>query len=122
VSADHNQPYVRTPWWDHWDATIRNSPLYHIRNVRSPLLMVHGDADTSIRFSQAVEMFNNLRRLGDRPVVLLQYVGADHGSIEIIPDAIRRKQQFFDHFLKGGPAPAWWADGVSYAQGTALPP
>jgi dipeptidyl aminopeptidase/acylaminoacyl peptidase len=122
VAADHNQPYVRTPWWDHWDATIRNSPLYHIRNVRSPLLIIHGDADTAIRFSQAVEMFNNLRRLGDRPVVLLQYVGADHGSIEFIPDAIRRKQQFFAHFLKGAAAPAWWAEEASYAQGTAPPP
>ena len=69
-------------------------------------------------------MFNALRRMGDKQVVLLEYVGEAHNlsKEETRLDLEKRIEQFFGHFLKGEPAPAWWSDGISYYQGTAPPP
>ena len=124
--AEHEQPYLAGPWWEHWDAFVRNSPLYHARDIRTPLLIQHGNSDKLVPFAQAVEMFNNLRRMGNRQVVLLEYEGIDH-SFHIGGDTERdvrlRMLEFFDHFVKGdAPAPRWWAEGTSYLQGQAPAP
>jgi hypothetical protein len=50
--------------------------------------------------------------------VLLEYVGAGH-EIPSSADLQRRQLQFFDHFLKDAPAPAWWSDSRSYPKGQA---
>lgn len=106
-----DQPYLGGPWWEHWDAYLKNSPLYHASDILTPLLLVHGDKDTAVDFSQSVELFNTMRRLGRKNVVLLQYPGADHNVN--LPgarntDDKERVHQFFDHFLKGAVVPDWW--------------
>jgi dienelactone hydrolase len=111
------------PWWEHWDAILRNSPLYHVANIQTPLLLVHGDQDGAAPYAQSIELFNALRRMGDRPVVLLQYAGEDHTmGLDSERDALERMRGLFDHYLKGEPAPRWWSDGVSYYRGEASAP
>ena len=64
-------------------------------------------------FEQGIEFYGALRRFG-KPVWLVNYNGEDHG-IGKMPnrkDWSIRMQQFFDHFLKGDPAPAWLSEGV----------
>ena len=124
IGVEYDQGFLTGPWWEQWDAFVRNSPLFSAKKINTPLLIVHGDQDPAVPFDQSVEMFNNLRRMGDKPVVLLQYVGEDHSlrKEENIKDAEKRINQFFDHFLKSEPAPAWWANGVSYYQGQAPKP
>jgi dienelactone hydrolase len=112
--AEHRQPYLGGPWWANWDAFVENSPLFHARSITTPLLMAHGDNDRLVPFSQAIELFSSLRRMGKRDVVLLQYVGSDHVFVgAAATDLQDRMQQFFDHFLKGKAAPAWWSAGLS---------
>jgi dipeptidyl aminopeptidase/acylaminoacyl peptidase len=114
ISIESTQPYLKGPWWDNWQAYIDNSPLYHARSIRTPLLMIHGNIDGAVSFTQAVEMFNALRRMGNESVVMLEYVGENHVFSPIAQhDADQRRFEFFDHFLKGQPAPSWWADGKS---------
>jgi dipeptidyl aminopeptidase/acylaminoacyl peptidase len=94
-------------------------PLYFALDIHTPLLMVHGDQDDAVPFSQAVELFSALYRMGDRPVVMLQYVGESHElnlNPQTEPDLWKRKIEFLDHFLKGAPAPAWWAQNTSYSE------
>jgi len=94
--------------------------LYHLRSVQPPLLMAHGDQDRAIPFSQAVEMFNSLRRFGNAAVVLLEYQGEDHVlEPRAQQDLDGRMLGFFDHFLKGAPAPDWWSAGLSFNEGRA---
>jgi dipeptidyl aminopeptidase/acylaminoacyl peptidase len=122
--GEAHQYYMKGPWYDNWNAIIQNSALYHVKKIRTPLLIVHGNQDDAVPFNQAVEMFNAMRRLGDRPVVLLEYAGEDHISVEqgaTKRDVDGRILQFFGHFLKGEPAPAWWTEGVSRTQGTVPP-
>lgn len=113
------------PWWSNWDAFLKNSPLYFVSQIKTPLLIVHGAQDTAVPFAQSVEMFNNLRRLGKPEVVLLEYAGKGHTSLQNGPvneDIDRRMMEFFDHFLKGSPAPGWWTDGLLYTAGQASAP
>jgi dipeptidyl aminopeptidase/acylaminoacyl peptidase len=102
-------------YWDHLDAYVRNSPVHHARNVKTPLLLMHNDQDGAVDFNQGIELFNTLRRLG-KPVVLLQYKGEDHGLAKPTnqKDYTVRLREFFDHHLRGKPAPAWLKEGVPH--------
>jgi len=100
---------------DNVEAYIRNSPVYHARNVKTPLIILHNDKDGAVDFSQGIEYFNQLRRL-QKPVVMFQYKGENHGLR--VPanqkDYTVRMKEFFDHQLMGKPAPKWWIEGVPH--------
>jgi acetyl esterase/lipase len=102
-------------YWDLQDAYIRNSPVYFAKNVQTPLLLLHNDKDGAVDFTQGVEYYNTLRRL-QKPVVMLQYRGENHGLAkpENQKDYAIRMREFFDHYLMGKSAPAWWTDGVPH--------
>ena len=57
--------------WENWDAYERNSPIYHVKNVQTPLLMLHNDKDGAVDFTQGIEYYNALRRL-KKPVILVE--------------------------------------------------
>ena len=50
-------------YWDQQEAYIRNSPVYHAKNVKTPLVILHNDKDGAVDFNQGIEYFNTLRRL-----------------------------------------------------------
>ena len=64
--------------WEQWAAYTRNSPVAHAKNVKTPLMILHNDQDGAVDFTQGIEYFNTLRRLG-KPVILLEYPGENHG-------------------------------------------
>lgn len=99
--------------WENWEAYERNSPVYHVKNVQTPLLMLHNDKDGAVDFTQGIEYYNALRRL-EKPVILIQYKGENHGlgKLENRKDYSVRMMEFFDHHLKGMPAPDWMQNGV----------
>ena len=94
---------------------MRNSPVYHAKKVKTPLLLLHNDKDGAVDWNQGIEYFNTLRRL-DKPVVMLQYKGENHGLARPAnqKDYTVRMREFFDHYLLGKPAPGWLKEGVSY--------
>jgi dipeptidyl aminopeptidase/acylaminoacyl peptidase len=102
-------------YWEQQEAYIRNSPVYHATKVTTPLLLLHNDKDGAVDFTQGIEYFNTLRRL-QKPVVMLQYKGENHGlqKAENRKDYAARMKEFFDHHLMGKPAPAWWTEGVPH--------
>lgn len=113
------QPFVEfgqfrmaVPFWKNLDAYMRNSAVFQVKKIQTPLLIVHNRADLTVPWGQGVELFTALRRLG-KPVWMLQYDGQGHtlqdaGSI----DYSIRLTQFFDHYLKGGREPRWMSVGV----------
>jgi calcineurin-like phosphoesterase family protein len=76
---------------------------------------MHGTADGSVEWLQAVEFYNALRFNG-KNVVLLSYPGEQHGltRFENQRDFLVRMQAFFDHYLKGEPAEEWLERGVRF--------
>jgi hypothetical protein len=98
---------------DDMEAYVRNSPEYHAKNVSTPFVMMHNDKDGAVDWTQGIEYFNTLRRLG-KPVVLLSYKGENH-SLRIpvnMKDYTVRMKEFFDYELMDRQAPKWWTDGV----------
>ncbi|HMV85384.1 MAG TPA: prolyl oligopeptidase family serine peptidase [Blastocatellia bacterium] len=95
------------------EAYQRNSPITHAKNVKTPLVILHNDKDGAVDFTQGIFYYNTLRRL-QKPVVMLQYKGENHG-LRVpanMKDYTVRMKEFFDHHLKGKPAPKWWLEGV----------
>ncbi len=97
------------------EAYARNSPVYFAQNVETPLLLLHNDKDGAVDFNQGVEYYNTLRRL-NKPVIMLEYVGENHGLREPKnrKDYSLRMMEFFDHHLKGVEAPEWLAKGITH--------
>jgi dipeptidyl aminopeptidase/acylaminoacyl peptidase len=92
---------------------LENSPLFTMDRVETPVLIMHNDADGSVPWYQGIEMFMALKRL-DKPAWLLQYNGEDHNLVQRknAKDLSIRLSQFFDHYLKGAPAPLWMTEGL----------
>ena len=99
-----------------WEATneyLHNSPLFYADKIRTPVLMMHNDDDGAVPWYQGIELFVALRRL-QKPAWLLNYNGEGHGLRREAnrKDWAVRMQQFFDHYLRGAPAPVWMENGV----------
>lgn len=110
---EQTQSRIGVPMLDSLNLYIENSPLFFADRVETPLLMMHNDKDGAVPWYQGIEYFMMLRRLG-KPVWMLQYNGEDHNLTlrRNSKDLSIRLQQFFDHYLKGDPAPAWMTRGV----------
>jgi len=111
---ESSQGRLTPGYWDNWDAFTRNSPIYHIKKVQTPLLLLHNDKDGAVDYTQGIEYYNGLRRL-NKPVVMITYKGENHG-ISKLPnrkDYAVRMMEYFDYQLKGKPAPEWWSKGIN---------
>ncbi len=105
--------YGTNPYDDfqvYWD----QSPISGVENMNTPVLYLHGTDDGSVNWEQGLEWYNALRFLG-KPIIWLSYPDEGHslGRLENRIDFQFRMRQFFDHYLKGTPAPKWMTDGVS---------
>ena len=96
---------------------IENSPIFMVDRVTTPLLILQNDADDAVPWYQGLELFLSLRRLG-KEVYLFNYNGEPHGLRKRAAqkDYAVRMQQYFDHFLKGAPAPEWMTKGIPYLE------
>jgi dipeptidyl aminopeptidase/acylaminoacyl peptidase len=102
-------------YWDNLEAYQRNSPVYWATKVKTPLIILHNDKDGAVVWNQGIEYYNTLRRL-KKPVIMLQYVGENHGLSKPAnqKDYTVRMKEFFDHYLMGKPAPQWMSEGIPY--------
>ena len=101
--------------WQYPMRFIENSPLFQADRIRTPLLMIHNDADDAVPWYQGIEFFLALRRLG-KEVYMFSYNGEPHHLLRRPnqKDYTMRLQQYFDHYLKGTPAPDWMLHGIPY--------
>ncbi len=110
-----SQGRMEVPFWEDEDAYKRNSPVFHIENMNTPLLMAQGTEDGAVDFNQGVEFYNAARRAG-KDFVFIVYNDENHGfrKKENQLDYHRRIMEWFGHYLKGEPAPDWIREGVPY--------
>jgi dipeptidyl aminopeptidase/acylaminoacyl peptidase len=84
-----------------------NSPILSVKGVTTPLLLMHNESDYTVPVTQSTELFVQLRSQ-QKPVWLLQYEGEDHiVQHQNAVDFQNKVKDFFDHYLKGKPIPAW---------------
>lgn len=110
---EQTQSRIGGTLWERPLRYIENSPIFHADKVETPLLMMHNDDDGAVPWEQGIEYFTALRRLS-KPVWMLVYNDEAHNLREW-PNRIDldiRMYQFFDHYLKGKPAPVWLKEGI----------
>jgi dipeptidyl aminopeptidase/acylaminoacyl peptidase len=114
---ERSQSRIGGSLWDYPLRFLDNSPIFRADRVETPLLMLHNDEDDAVPWYQGIEYFLALRRLG-KEAYMFNYNGEKHGLRKRInqKDYTRRLQEFFDHFLKGAPAPEWMEKGIPYLQ------
>jgi dienelactone hydrolase len=100
--------------WDNHQLFEDQSALYHVRDIKTPFMILHGTADNAVDWHQGLELYGAAKRWG-KQVILLSYPGEPHhlARKENQKDFQQRMKQFFDHYLKGTPAPKWMTDGVA---------
>ncbi|WP_293889072.1 MULTISPECIES: S9 family peptidase [unclassified Sphingobacterium] len=110
---EHTQSRIGKTLWEAPELYIENSPLFHLDQVNTPVVIMANDNDGAVPWYQGIEMFTALRRL-KKPVWMLNYNGDEHNLMlrQNRKDIQIREQQFFDHFLKGAPAPNWMKKGI----------
>jgi dipeptidyl aminopeptidase/acylaminoacyl peptidase len=114
---ERSQSRIGGSLWEYPLRYLDNSPIFRADRVETPLLMIHNDEDDAVPWYQGIEYFLALRRLG-KEAYMFTYNGEKHGLRKRInqKDYTRRLQEFFDHFLKGAPAPEWMEKGIPYLQ------
>jgi dipeptidyl aminopeptidase/acylaminoacyl peptidase len=112
-----SQGRLEVPFWEDEEAYRRNSPVFHIENMSTPLLMAQGTEDGAVDFNQGVEFYNAARR-ADKDFVFIVYNDENHGFRKEPNrrDYHRRINEWFGHYLKGEPAPEWITAGVPYLE------
>ncbi|MCP5053221.1 MAG: S9 family peptidase [bacterium] len=94
---------------------IENSPVFFVDRINTPLLIQHGDKDGAVPWYQSIELYLAMRRL-DKNCIFLQYHDEPH-HLKQYPNKLDytiRMKQFFDHYLRGKPAPKWMKKGTPY--------
>jgi acylaminoacyl-peptidase len=99
---------TRGSWpWNRPDLYVEQSPVFAADKVTTPLLLVHGDADTNVPVGESHQMYTALMLLG-KDVEFIEFQDDDHH----INSRDRRfrwwqtKLAYFDLKLKD--EPQWW--------------
>ncbi len=114
---EKTQSRIGATLWEKKQLYLENSPLFYLDRVKTPVVILHNDADGAVPWYQGIEMFTALRRLG-KQVWMLNYNGEGHG-LTVRKDRLDyqiRMQQFFDWILKGEKPTRWITDGVPYVE------
>ena len=93
--------------WNNPEFYTKHSPLFNADKIKTPLLLLHGNADTNVPVGESIQMFLALKLLG-KTVEFVQVDGEDHG----VADYKKRLEwqntifAWFAKYLKD--EPQWW--------------
>lgn len=110
---EKSQSRLGTTLWEGRETYLKNSPLFEMDKVTTPVLILHNDEDGAVPWYQGIEYYMALRRLG-KEAWLLNYRGEPHWPVKFQnrKDFHIRMEQFFNHYLKDGPLPEWMEKGI----------
>lgn len=101
--------HTRKQVWNNWNWFLDRSPIYHVANAQTPLLIMHGAEDTRVHPSQSLELYRHLKvRKPNLPLRLVYYPGEGHGNSRSASklDYSYRMLRWFDTYLMTGDASA----------------
>lgn len=95
--------------WNRKDIYINDSPLFNADKINTPLLLLHGSADTNVPFGESLQLYTALKLL-NKEVELVQITGSNHHIMEYSKRKVWSKTiiAWFDKYLKD--EPQWWND------------
>ncbi|GAB3987609.1 S9 family peptidase [Spirosoma daeguense] len=95
--------YFAYPWTPEAKVLDANSPYTFVQNIRTPLLIKHGENDLRTGVIQSEMMYKSLKILG-RPVEYVRMPGATHelsrtGNVRQRIDRMLRIYEFFERYV-----------------------
>lgn len=95
--------------WNRKDIYVNQSPLFNADKITTPLLLLHGSADTNVPPGESTQLFTALKLLG-KEVEYIQISDQDHHIMTYNKRIIWTKtiMAWFDGWLKR--QPEWWMD------------
>ncbi|MBO4718658.1 MAG: S9 family peptidase [Prevotella sp.] len=93
--------------WSHRQLYVDQSPLFNADKIHTPLLLLHGNADTNVPLIESLQMFTALKLLG-REVALVEVQGENHHILEYGKKEkwLATQMAWFAKWLKDDPT--WW--------------
>jgi dipeptidyl aminopeptidase/acylaminoacyl peptidase len=115
MQYEQEQSRIGGSLWEYPERFIENSPVFFADRIQTPLLIQFGDEDGAVPWYQGIELYLAMRRL-QKDCIFLQYRGEPH-HLRKYPNKLDysiKMKEYFDHYLKGLPAPDWIKNGVPY--------
>lgn len=93
--------------WSETDLYVKHSPIYNVDKIHTPILFLHGTADTNVPYNNSVQMFNALKLLG-RETAFVSIEGENHGIAEYDKRIawLNTSLAWFQKYLKDDDS--WW--------------
>ena len=93
--------------WSHRQLYVDQSPLFRADKIHTPLLLLHGNADTNVPLIESLQMFTALKLLG-REVALVEVAGENHHILDYAKRTrwMQTQMAWFQKWLKGDST--WW--------------
>ena len=79
---------------------MKDSAVFHIRSVQTPVLILHGKEDSRVPYAQGLELYRALKTTG-KSVEMVSYPGENHGfrKPQHRIDVLKRWSAFYDKAL-----------------------
>jgi len=92
--------YFGGEFWDKFDTYRAHSAMFHIKGVKTPTLIQHGERDERVPLSQGLELYNALKRQGCTTKMVI-YPRTPHGIEEprLLVDCMERNLDWFDRYV-----------------------
>jgi len=93
--------------WSHRQLYVDQSPLFNADKIHTPLLLLHGNADTNVPLIESLQMFTALKLLG-REVALVEVEGQNHHILDYAKRErwVATQMAWFQRWLKDDAS--WW--------------
>ncbi|MCM1356347.1 MAG: prolyl oligopeptidase family serine peptidase [Staphylococcus sp.] len=93
--------------WSEPDLYVKRSPLYNAHKIHTPILFLHGDADTNVPFGESIQMYTALKLLGNETA----FVAVKDTNHQVTDFKKRQQWQetifaWFAKYLQDDPS--WW--------------
>jgi len=119
------ESYFASLPWEDFDVLKAHSPMWFVKNAKTPTLILHGEADARVPPAQGRELYLALKKQGV-PVEMVTYAREPHGPAEPkhVRDIRARLLEWTDRYLGTAPpaapgppvkAPAAPGGGASHA-------
>lgn len=99
--AAFDNAYLGGPPWDMPEEYVKKSPLFRIRELHTPTLIMFGTKDRSVPTEQGWQHFRAMQQIGQAPVRFILFPGQGHGPSKISHRKRKMKEElsWLDRYL-----------------------
>lgn len=102
IPSEILQTHALAQPWESWESWLTASPIYYSDKHRTPILLMHGQQDRRVLFSQSMELYRHLKHRNQAPVQLLLYPNSAHQVLDAHTQyhQAQRMLNWFEQYLK----------------------